>query len=117
MHIRKNKSIQRRDYIPKKINYILYRGDIEFWIYLEIILNNKAKRIGRVINGNEAIEYMKSNGDVDLVLMDAKMPVMDGYAATKEIRKFNKDVIIIAQTAYALKGDKEKPISLSTNLV
>ena len=43
------------------------------------------------------------------------MPVMDGYTATKEIRKFNKDVIIIAQTAYALIGDKEKAIEAGCN--
>ena len=39
------------------------------------------------------------------------MPEMDGHEATRQIRKFNKDVIIIAQTAYALEGDKEKAIA------
>jgi len=43
--------------------------------------------------------------------MDIRMPEMDGYEATRQIRKFNKDVIIIAQTAYALAGDREKAIA------
>jgi len=43
--------------------------------------------------------------------MDILMPEMDGHEATRQIRKFNKDVIIIAQTAYALEGDKEKAIA------
>jgi CheY-like chemotaxis protein len=43
------------------------------------------------------------------------MPVMDGYEATREIRKINKDVIIIAQTAYSLIGDKDKSIEAGCN--
>ena len=42
--------------------------------------------------------------------MDIRMPEMDGYEATRQIREFNKDVIIIAQTAYALSGDRKKAI-------
>jgi len=42
--------------------------------------------------------------------MDIRMPEMDGYEATRKIREFNKDVIIIAQTAHALEGDREKSL-------
>ena len=51
----------------------------------------------------------------DLILMDIRMPGIDGYEATKEIRKFNQKVVIIAQTAFALSGDKEKAISAGCN--
>jgi hypothetical protein len=44
--------------------------------------------------------------------MDIKMPVMNGFEATRQIREFNKHVIIIAQTAYALEGDKEKTFAI-----
>jgi len=50
-----------------------------------------------------------------LVLMDIKMPIMDGYEATRQIRLFNKDVVIIAQTAFALTGDREKAIAAGCN--
>jgi hypothetical protein len=60
--------------------------------------------------GKEAVEACRNNPDIDLILMDIKMPVMNGYEATREIRKFNKDVFIIAQTAFALSGDQEKSL-------
>jgi len=66
-------------------------------------------------NGLEAIELCRNNPDLDLILMDIRMPVMDGYEATQQIRQFNKDVIIIAQTAYGLSGDKEKAIVAGCN--
>jgi CheY-like chemotaxis protein len=66
-------------------------------------------------NGAEAIEELRKYPDIDLVLMDISMPVMDGYEATKGIRLFNKDVVIIAQTAYGLMGDKEKAIAAGCN--
>ncbi|MGQ1911098.1 response regulator [Marinifilum sp. RC60d5] len=47
--------------------------------------------------------------------MDIKMPKMNDHDATTEIRKFNKDLVIIAQTAYALRGDKEKAIEAGCN--
>ncbi len=47
--------------------------------------------------------------------MDIKLPVLSGYAATREIRKFNTNVIIIAQTAYGFVGDKEKSLKAGCN--
>jgi CheY-like chemotaxis protein len=67
------------------------------------------------MTGIEAIEVCRNNPDLDLVLMDIRMPVMDGNEATRIIRQFNKDVIIIAQTAYAFSGDKKKAIEAGSN--
>ena len=63
-------------------------------------------------NGNEAIEIVKNNPDIDLVLMDIKLPELDGSSAMIEIKKIRKNLPIIAETAYALKGDKMKFLSL-----
>ena len=65
--------------------------------------------------GVEAVEICHNNPDLDLILMDIQMPQMNGYEATKEIRKFNSTVIILAQTAYALEGDKAKTIAVGCN--
>ena len=56
--------------------------------------------IVKACNGKEAVEKCKSNKNIDLVLMDIKMPVMDGYTAAKQIRQFLPDIKIIAQSAY-----------------
>ena len=66
-------------------------------------------------NGVEAVEICSKNPDLDLILMDIRMHKMDGYEATTEIRKFNKDVVIIAQTAFAFPTDKEKALEIGCN--
>ena len=65
--------------------------------------------------GTEAVELCRRNPDIDLIFMDIKMPGMDGYEATNQIRQFNTNVIIIAQTAYALMGDREMAIAAGCN--
>ena len=75
--------------------------------YLQEILKKTQAQILRAENGLEAIEAAKEK-NVDLILMDIKLPVMDGYEATRKIREFNKEIPIIAQTAYVMSGEEEK---------
>jgi hypothetical protein len=79
-------------------------------VYLTRLLKGRCDKVLHARDGNEAIELCRKNKDIDIVLMDIKLPVMDGYTATKKIREFNKEVIIIAQTAFALSGDREKAL-------
>ncbi len=62
-------------------------------------------------NGKEAVGICESDQQVDLVLMDIKMPVMDGYEATMIIKKLRPGLPVIAQTAYAFESDREKAIN------
>jgi signal transduction histidine kinase/CheY-like chemotaxis protein len=85
----------------------------------EMLIGNTLKTIGKEIlkamTGVEAVEVCKKNPDVDLVMMDIRMPDMGGYEATRQIRKFNNEVVIIAQTAHGLYGDREKAIEAGCN--
>lgn len=90
---------------------ILIAEDEEYAdMHLSILLKNIGKEILHAKTGIEAIEIFQKNPDIDLILMDIKMPKMSGYEATRQIREFNREVTIIAQTAYALEGDREKAI-------
>ncbi len=82
---------------------------------LEILLSQTGAKILKARNGDEAINLFKNNKTTDLILMDIKMPKRNGIDATREIRKINKKVPIIAQTAYAQVGDKEKIIEVGCN--
>jgi CheY-like chemotaxis protein len=77
-------------------------------ILLNAILENGQFNLLFAQNGKQAVILLKDNPGIDLILMDMKMPVMDGYEATRQIRKMNPAVPVIAQTAYALSGDTEK---------
>jgi PAS domain S-box-containing protein len=95
---------------------ILIVEDSEFSdYYLKKVLQPFASQILHAANGKEAVETARQNHNIDLILMDIKMPEMDGYQATREIRKFNRDVIIIAQTAFAMIRDQEKAIEAGCN--
>lgn len=73
------------------------------------------KEIFKARNSFEVVEMCRNNPDTYLILMDIQMPGLSGYDATRQIRQFNKDVIIIAQTANRLSGDREKAIIAGCN--
>lgn len=86
---------------------LVVEDDHSNYMFLDTLLRNTNAQISLAENGQEAVELISSN-DYDLVLMDLMLPVMDGVQATSQIRKENKDIPIIAQTAYALSGTKER---------
>ena len=95
---------------------ILIAEDVEEAVmYLKLVVKKFSSEILYAETGTETVEICRNNPDIDLILMDIKMPKMNGYEATRQIREFNKDVVIIAQTAYALYGDREKALEAGCN--
>ncbi|MFW5823165.1 MAG: response regulator [Tangfeifania sp.] len=95
------------------INYLtilIAEDDEPARVYLSELLKNECKKIHFANNGQEAVE-MYAEFKPDLVLMDIKMPVMDGYSAAIKIKGIDDNAFIIAQTAYALAGDREKALA------
>ena len=78
-------------------------------------LQSVSKEVLRAHTGSEAITMCKEHPDIDLILMDMKMPGMGGEEAARQIRQFNKEVVIIAQTANALIGNREKMLLAGCN--
>jgi PAS domain S-box-containing protein len=97
------------------LKILIAEDDETSFSYLSIILKSIASTILFAKNGQEAIDRMKEHPDIDLIIMDMQMPEVNGFEATRKIRKFNKKVIIIAQTAYAMAGDKERVLAAGCN--
>ncbi len=66
------------------------------------ILKGTGANIEYSTDGEGAIEFIRQNPDTDLILMDIHLPQKDGFTATREIKSFARNVVVIAQTAYAL---------------
>lgn len=75
--------------------------------YIEKLLKKAGFELLRANNGLEAVEYVEFDNNINLILMDIKMPVMNGVEATREIKKMKPDIPIIATTAFAIPGDRE----------
>ncbi|MCG6186467.1 hybrid sensor histidine kinase/response regulator [Maribellus maritimus] len=101
--------------IPAGLKVIVAEDDKISFFFLKYILEGISANILHATNGMKAIELVKENPDTDIVLMDSKMPVLNGIDAVKEIRKFNPHVYIIAQTAYAIDDYKSKTLEAGCN--
>ncbi len=98
-----------------KLKILIAEDDETSNMLLHIEVKPFCKEILKARTGVEAVEICSNNSDIDLILMDIRMPEMGGYEATRKIREFNKNVIIIAQTAFALAGDREKALKAGCN--
>jgi signal transduction histidine kinase/CheY-like chemotaxis protein len=91
----------------EQIILIAEDDNINFLLFQKMMQNNNYKII-RAINGQEAVDICINNPNIDLVLMDIKMPIMTGFEALEQIRPIRPDLPIIAQTAYSSSEDKIK---------
>jgi CheY-like chemotaxis protein len=90
----------------KKI--LIVEDDQSSRLYLNKILERAGVVIMNAGDGQEAVDAAINNPDIDIILMDIQLPVLDGYSALIKIREVSNDMVVIAQTAYGLLGDKEK---------
>lgn len=87
-------------------NILVAEDEDSNYLVIKASLSRTYANLIRVTNGEEAVEYCK-NKDIDLVLMDIKLPLLDGIEATREIKKIKPNLPIIAQTAYIHKNERE----------
>lgn len=91
----------------KKIKILIAEDDRISTEYLKELLKSCASEILLAKNGKEAVQLCKEHPDIDLVLMDIKMPEMNGKEATRDIKALRPNLPVIAQTAYALDNERE----------
>ena len=119
-----NENETKKEIVPEiKVNTNLGKEEIILvaeddninFLLIENILKSYNFKIIRAKDGVEAVEFCKTNQEIDLVLMDIKMPNLDGYEAFTEIRKINPTIPIIAQTSYSFEEELDKIKKLGFN--
>jgi len=94
------------------ITILIAEDDELNYTYLYEVLKSDDTTLIRAHNGKEAVEALQENPSIDLILMDIKMPILNGYDATRQIREMNPDIPIIAQTAYASNSDRRRALGV-----
>lgn len=94
----------------KNVNILIAEDDDISYEFLEMILNKENITSIRAKNGLEAVEICRERNDISLILMDIKMPIINGLKATIMIKEFRPDLVVIAQTAYAFESEKDEAI-------
>ncbi|MCD6556904.1 MAG: response regulator [Bacteroidetes bacterium] len=88
---------------------LIAEDEIMNYLYLEEALRETQAKVIWSKNGQEAVEKVVAEKiPFDVILMDVKMPIMNGYEATKIIKKYKPEMPIIIQTAYAMQNEKQK---------
>jgi two-component system CheB/CheR fusion protein len=91
---------------------ILIAEDImQNYLLMEALLKRSEVRLLHAINGQMAIDIVKSEPDIDLILMDIQLPIKTGYEALKEILEIRPDIPVMSYTAFALPHEREKSLS------
>ncbi len=94
-----------------KNTVLIAEDDEDSLMMVKYLLKKTEVTILQAFNGKEAVELYAANPGVDLVLMDIKMPIMDGYEATRRIKAVNAEVPVLALTAYGLVKDRERALA------
>lgn len=94
---------------------LVAEDEIASMILLEGILKQTKVNLLTAKNGHEAMELFLTNQHLDLIILDVKMPIMNGLDTAKEIRRVNNKIPLVAQTAYAMNEDREQALNAGFN--
>jgi CheY-like chemotaxis protein len=110
-----SKSEQAGQSKESNVTILIAEDDYSSYLYLENLLSGKGIEFLHTTNGIDTIKAVQENQEIDLILMDLKLPGISGLEAAQQIRLFNTSIPIIAQTAYAFSGDKDLAINSGCN--
>ena len=99
----------------KKLKILIAEDDESSAVLTTEMFKKHASKVLYAKTGLEAISVFHAHPDIDLILMDIGMPDMDGYEATRQIRRLSKEVVIFMQSAYVFDSDREKAIEAGSN--
>ncbi len=97
------------------LKILIAEDEITSDLFITLSIKPLCREILHATNGLEAIQLCHDHPDIDVILMDIKMPEMNGFESTRQIRTFNKGVIIIAQTAFGMNTDQAMAIDAGCN--
>jgi PAS domain S-box-containing protein len=104
----------QNNHIKENLTVLIVEDEEINWMFLNEILKKKVTTI-HAVNGKSAIEHLQKHPEISIVLMDIKLPDINGLDLTKMIKTINSEIVVIAQTAFALAGDREKAIEAGCN--
>ncbi len=94
---------------------LIAEDEIVNYMFLEVLFEETGAVLIHAADGRQAIDAVKANPDINIVLMDIKMPNINGLEATKQIKAIRPQLPVIAQTAYAMQDDEYKALQAGCN--
>jgi|AMQJ01.1.fsa_nt_gi CheY-like chemotaxis protein len=99
------------NYVWEGKNVLIAEDIMSNYNFLRLLLKKSKVNVLWVENGKDAVETVLNNDSIDLVLLDINLPLLNGYEVVKKIKEKRPNLPVIAQTAYALGGDREKSLA------
>lgn len=106
-----NTDFNINNYVWEGKSILIAEDIVSNYNFLRLLLKKSKVNILWVENGRDAVNTALNNDSIDLVLLDINLPILNGYEVVKQIKKKKPNLPVIAQTAYALGGDREKSLA------
>ncbi|MDR2848604.1 MAG: response regulator [Bacteroidales bacterium] len=94
---------------------LIAEDELVNYMFLEVLFEDTGATLIHASDGQQAIDFAKEHSEIELILMDIKMPNVNGLEATKAIKAFRPQIPVIAQTAYAMQDDEYKALQAGCN--